>query len=161
MQAKPALPCRVRRHVHCKSLFLERSRIEGEALATLVVNRLRCVLPCDAVKAPAFGDRRKAMLEDIAILTGAKVIAEELGLKLQNVTVNDLGKAKRVVSDGRFAAGSDLFLFDRKLPPKVLLATRQQGRRQDIRPAVTEVEISRKLIVFAQQLCDRQCVGDR
>ncbi|MFQ5665500.1 MAG: chaperonin GroEL [Candidatus Binatia bacterium] len=73
--------------------------IEGEALATLVVNKIRGTLHCVAVKAPGFGDRRKAMLEDIAILTGGRVIAEELGLKLENVSVNDLGRAKRVVVD--------------------------------------------------------------
>ena len=73
--------------------------IDGEALATLVVNKIRGTLQCAAVKAPGFGDRRKAMLEDIAILTGGKVIAEELGLKLDNVTLNDLGTAKRVVID--------------------------------------------------------------
>jgi chaperonin GroEL len=73
--------------------------IEGEALATLVVNKIRGTLHCSAVKAPGFGDRRKSMLEDIAILTGGRVIAEELGLKLENVTVNDLGRAKRIVVD--------------------------------------------------------------
>jgi chaperonin GroEL len=73
--------------------------IEGEALATLVVNKIRGTLHCAAVKAPGFGDRRKAMLEDIAILTGGRVIAEELGIKLENVTVNDLGRAKRIVID--------------------------------------------------------------
>ena len=73
--------------------------IDGEALATLVVNKIRGTLQCAAVKAPGFGDRRKAMLEDIAILTGGKVIAEELGLKLDNVTLNDLGTAKRIVID--------------------------------------------------------------
>src|ERR1700692_1929915 len=71
--------------------------IEGEALATLVVNKIRGTLSCVAVKAPGFGDRRKAMLEDIAILTGGKAISEELGLKLENITLNDLGRAKRVV----------------------------------------------------------------
>jgi chaperonin GroEL len=70
--------------------------IEKEALATLVVNRLRGVLNVAAVKAPGFGDRRKAMLEDIAILTGGTVIAEELGLKLENVTLKDLGRAKKI-----------------------------------------------------------------
>jgi len=73
--------------------------IEGEALATLVVNKIRGTLHCVAVKAPGFGDRRKAMLEDIAILTGGRVIAEELGIKLESVTLNDLGRAKRVVVD--------------------------------------------------------------
>jgi chaperonin GroEL len=73
--------------------------VEGEALATLVVNKIRGTLRCAAVKAPGFGDRRKAMLEDMAILTGGKVIAEELGLKLENVTLNDLGRCKRIVID--------------------------------------------------------------
>src|SRR5215469_5777624 len=73
--------------------------IEGEALATLVVNKIRGTLQCVAVKAPGFGDRRKAMLEDIAILTGGKPIAEELGIKLENVTIQDLGRAKRIVVD--------------------------------------------------------------
>jgi chaperonin GroEL len=71
--------------------------VEGEALAALVVNQLRKALVCCAVKAPGFGDRRKAMLQDIATLTGAKMIAEELGVKLESVTVNDLGQAKKVV----------------------------------------------------------------
>ena len=73
--------------------------VEGEALATLVVNKIRGTLAAAAVKAPGFGDRRKAMLEDMAILTGGKVIAEELGLKLENVTLNDLGRCKRIVID--------------------------------------------------------------
>jgi len=73
--------------------------VEGEALATLVVNKLRGTLHCCAVKAPGFGDRRKAMLEDIAILTGGKLIAEELGIKLETVDIKDLGKAKRIVID--------------------------------------------------------------
>jgi chaperonin GroEL len=73
--------------------------IEGEALATLVVNKIRGTLTCAAVKAPGFGDRRKAMLEDIAILTGGRLIAEELGLKLENVTLKDLGRVKKVVID--------------------------------------------------------------
>src|SRR6267142_1655118 len=73
--------------------------IEGEALATLVVNKLRGTLHCAAVKAPGFGDRRKAMLEDIATLTGGKAITEDLGVKLENIKLEDLGKAKKVVLD--------------------------------------------------------------
>ncbi|OGK83293.1 MAG: chaperonin GroL [Candidatus Rokubacteria bacterium GWC2_70_16] len=73
--------------------------IEGEALATLVVNKLRGTLHCGAVKAPGFGDRRKAMLEDIAILTGGKAITEDLGIKLENIKLEDLGKAKKIVVD--------------------------------------------------------------
>jgi chaperonin GroEL len=73
--------------------------LEGEALATLVVNKLRGTLACCAVKAPGFGDRRKAMLEDVATLTGGKAITEDLGIKLENLKLDDLGRAKKVVVD--------------------------------------------------------------
>jgi chaperonin GroEL len=113
--------------------------VDSEALATLVVNRLRGVLANVAVKAPGFGDRRKAMLQDMAIVTGGQLIAQELGIKLENVTLENLGRASRIVSTANTRRLSAAKATNRPSPD----AARSCASRSSIRHPITTARSSR------------------